>query len=102
MPATASAARSRGALAHARHQEAEVLGIGFFGPALPGDAAAAEHDDSVGEREDLVEFNRNQEHRLAGVTLGDNPLVDEFDRADVDAPGWLPDEQDFGIAFDLA
>ena len=86
----------------ARHQEAEVLGVGLFRPALAGDAAAAEHDDAVGEREDLVEFDRDQEHRLAGVALRDDPLVDEFDRADVDAAGRLPDEQDLGIAFDLA
>ena len=64
--------------------------------------AAAKHDDAVREREDLVELDRDQQHRLAGVALGDDSFVDEFDRPDVDAPGRLPDEQDFGIAFDLA
>ena len=72
------------------------------GASLAGDAAAAQHDDAIGKREDLVEFDRDQEHRLAGVALGDDALVDEFDRADVDAARRLPDEQDFRIALDLA
>ena len=39
---------------------------------------------------------------LPSVALGDDALVDEFDRADVDAAGRLPDQQDLGIALDLA
>ena len=86
----------------ARHQQAEVLRVGLLGPSLAGDAAAAQHDDAVGEREDLVEFDRDQQHRLAGVALGDDALVDEFDRADVDAARRLADQQDLRIALDLA
>ena len=63
---------------------------------------AHEHDDAVGKGEDLVELDRNQQQRLAGVALGDDALVDEFDRADVDAAGRLPDQEDLGIALDLA
>ena len=62
----------------------------------------AQYDDAVGEGEDFVELDRNEKQRLAGVALGDDALVDEFDRADVDAAGRLPDQQDFGIALDFA
>ena len=54
------------------------------------------------EREDLVEFDRHQQHRLARVAQGDDALVDELDRADVDAARRLADQNDRGIALDLA
>ena len=57
------------------------------------------HDeDPVREPQDLVEFDGDDEHRLAGVALElDDALVDEFDRADVDAAGRLADESTDGL-----
>src|SRR5271168_466278 len=90
------------ALADAGHQQAEVLGVGRLGAPLSGDAASAEHEDSVGQRENLVEFDGNQQHRLARVAQRDDAFVDEFDRADIDAARRLSHQDDGGIAVDLA
>ena len=57
--------------------------------------AAVDDPDPVGQLEDLVELGRHEQHGRARVALGDDLLVDELDRADVDAAGRLVgDEQD--------
>src|SRR5208282_5921419 len=101
-PGEASKANSCGALADARHQEAEVLGVGLLGLPLAGDAPAAQHDDAVGQREDLVELDGDEQNRLACVALADDAFVDELDRTDVDSPRRLADQHDLWIALDLA
>ena len=93
---------ARRPLRDARHQQAEVLRVGLLGPPLAGDAAGAQHDDPIGERENLVELDRNQEHRLAGVALGDDAAVDEFDRADIDAARRLANQHDARLMIDFA
>ena len=60
---------------------------------LAGDAAAAHHQDAVGQRQDLVELGRDQQHRPARVAQRDDAAVDELDGADVDAAGRLADQQ---------
>ena len=52
--------------------------------------------------QDLVELDRDQQDRLAGVAQRDEPAVDELDGADIDAARRLADEQQLGIALDLA
>src|SRR5271165_4186693 len=98
----ASGANSYGALVEARHQEAEVLSVDLLGLSLARDAPAAKHDDAVGQGEYLVELDGHQQQRLARVALGDDALVDEFDRADVDAARRLADQKDLRVALDLA
>ena len=63
------------------------------GRALAGDAAVEHHEDAVGERHDLVELDRDEQDRVAGVAQRDEPAVDELDRADVDAARRLADQQ---------
>ena len=47
--------------------------------------ALVDDEDPVGEREDLVELERDEQDRPALVALLDEPPVDELDRADVEA-----------------
>ena len=68
---------------------------------LGHDAPFVEHEDSVGEREDLLELERDEQYRLAGVPLLDEAAVHELDRADVKAAGGLCRDQDARIARDL-
>ena len=107
MSATPSVMREMRGFHHAAssiagHQQAELALVRRVGPALAGDAAAAHHQDAVGQREDLVELDRDQQDRLAGVAQRDEAAVDELDRADVDAARRLADEQHLRVALDLA
>ena len=56
------------------------------------------HHDPVGERDDLVELGRDDQHGHAAVAGGDDPLVDELDRADVDAAGRLGGDEQAQVA----
>ena len=71
-------------------------------PALAGDPAAAHDEDAVREGEDLLELDRDDQDRDAGVAQRDEPAVDELDRADVDAARRLADDQHLRAALDLA
>ena len=55
----------------------------------PDDPAAVHHDDPIGQGGHLVELGGDDQHRGAGIALGDDALVDELDRSDVDAAGRL-------------
>src|SRR3954447_25788632 len=85
----------------ARHRDAELLLRGI-GRELAGDAALVDHDDPVGERANLLGLERHQQDAAAGVALGDEPAMDELDRADVEAAGRLRRHPDAGGVRDLA
>ena len=52
--------------------------------------------------EDLVELERDEQHRPALVALLDQPAVDELDRADVEPARRLGGDQHAWVAVDLA
>ena len=67
------------------------------------DQAAGVHDgDPVGQVEDLVQLEGDQQDGLAAVTLLDKLLVDELDRSDVQSPGRLYGDQQIRVGLDLA
>src|SRR5215831_19743038 len=72
--------------AAAGHQQAEFL-LRDGGWAERDDPALVHDGDPVGQGVDLVELGRDQQHGRALVSLGDQALVHELDRADVEAPG---------------
>ena len=68
----------------------------------PDEPAAVEHTDPVGERQDLVEFGRDEQDRGSPVAEFDDLLVDELDRPDVEAAGRLGDDEHLDVAGQLA
>ena len=85
----------------AGHREPELF-LGRRRRELADDAALVDDEDAVGEREDLLELERDEEHRAAGVALLDEAAVDELDRADVETARRLRGDQHLRIAVDLA
>ena len=61
---------------------------------LADDAAGEHHQDAVGERQDLVELDRDHQHGAARVAALHQLAMDELDGADVDAARRLADQQD--------
>ncbi len=87
--------------AAAGHRDAELL-LGRGRRELADDLALVHDEDPVGEREDLLELERDEQDRAALVALLDQPAVDELDRADVEAARRLGGDQDLRVAVDLA
>ena len=72
-------------------------------PACSPTISSLVHDeDAVGEREHLVELERDEQDRAALVALGDEPPVHVLDRADVEAARRLRRDQHVRVARDLA
>src|SRR4051794_1428591 len=69
---------------------------------LTDDPALEDHEDAVGERAHLFGLERDEQDPAALVALGDQPLVHELDRADVQAARRLMGEQQLRIGLDLA
>src|SRR5262249_38749014 len=101
-PQVRSRDRSRGRLALAAgHREAELF-LGRGRRELADDPARVDHEDAVGEREDLLELERDEEHGTTGVALLDEPAVNELDRADIEAARRLCGDEHPRLAVDLA
>src|SRR5688572_24026477 len=83
---------SRGILCHPRHQKPNLPLVRVLALQLARDPAVEHDQDAVGEGEDLVELDRDEEDGLARIAHGDEAPVDELDGADVDAAGGLADE----------
>ena len=66
------------------------------------DLALVDDEDPVGERQDLVELEGDEQDGAALVPLLDEAAVDELDRADVEAAGRLRRDEDARVARDLA
>src|SRR4029450_12861914 len=90
----------RGA-AHGGHQEAERMVVGGGAGHVRDDAAVVHDEDPVGQGKDLVELDRDDEQRLAGVAQRHQAPVDELDRADVDPAGGLADPQHVRLRIEL-
>src|SRR5918997_5800626 len=56
---------------------------------IADDAAFTKHQNAVAEVHHFVEIEGNEEDTAALVTLGDELLLDELDRSNVEAPGRL-------------
>ena len=69
---------------------------------LAGDLALVDDEDPVGEREDLLELERDEQDRAALVALGDEAAVEELDRPHVEAARRLGRDQHLRVARDLA
>src|SRR2546430_5734466 len=81
--------------APARHHEADFLDVGACRFDFTGNLSVIEHEKTVGEGGNLLEFRRNQEHGTSGIPKGDKFSMNEFDGTDVDATRRLRDEQQF-------
>src|SRR5215208_1942093 len=76
-----------------RHRAAEEIA---------DDAAVTEHQNAVAEVHHLVEIEGDEEDAATLVTLGDELLVDELDRSDVEAAGRLDGKEGVWLAMQLA
>ena len=64
--------------------------------------AVKHHGNPVRERQDFVKFHADQQDRFARVTQGDNLLVDEFNRANINSARRLADQQNIGVVLNIA
>ena len=86
----------------AGHEQAELV-AGGVGPVEHADErAAVDHADPIGQGEHLVELGGHEQHGGAPVAHLDDAAVDELDRADVESPGRLGDDQQLHVAGQLA
>ena len=79
----------------AEHLEPDLL-LGDLAGVLADDLALVQDEDPVGEREDLVELERDEQDRPALVALRDDPPVQVLDRADVEPARGLRGDSTFG------
>ena len=84
------------------HQQADLLLL--RGPCVEDrDEPAAVHDaDAVRQLEDLVKLGRDEQDGRARVPLGDDLVVDELDRADVEPACRLVGDEQRQVALELA
>ena len=87
---------------HARHHQPERPLRGGRARHVSDDPPVVHHENSIRQGEDLVQLDRDQQERFAGVAQRHQAPVDELDRADVDSTGGLPDQEEIGIAVELA
>ena len=79
------------------HHQAERALVGARRRQLAHDAAAEHHQDAVGQRQDLVELDRDHQDRAARVAALQQLAMDELDGADIDAARRLADQQHLGL-----
>src|SRR6478736_6247032 len=93
---------SRGdpAAARAGHRDTELF-LARGRRELSDDLALVNDEDPVGQREHLLELERDEEDRSSLVAFLDQAAVDEFDRADVEPSRRLSGDQDLRVAVDL-
>ena len=72
------------------------------GRQLGHDPALVDHEHAVGERADLLQLERDEQHAAAGVALLEQPPVDELDRADVEPARRLRGDRDLRLLGELA
>src|SRR5207253_1535127 len=100
-PARSARSRNRLAARTAGHGDPQLL-FGHARRVLADDAALVDDEDPVGEREDLVELERDEQDGLALVALLDEAAVHVLDRADVETARRLRGDQHVRGARDLA
>ena len=94
-PRVAQAARSFCAPPVIASPSSSSLAVGGNSPTI---AALEEDEDAIGEREDLLELERDEQDAATLVALLDETAMDEFDRPDVEAPRRLGRDQDPRVA----
>src|SRR5207249_5008823 len=82
------------------HRDAEIL-FRDFRVVFADDSAFVDHEDAIGERADLVQLERHEQHGLALVAYLPQPSVDVLDRADVAPTGRLGGHEDVRSAGDV-
>ena len=87
--------------AAAEHLEADLL-FGRGARVLADDPALVDDEDPVGERQDLVQLERDEQDRATLVALLDEPPVEVLDRAHVEAARRLRRHEHARVARDLA
>jgi len=85
----------------AGHRDPQLL-IRHVWPVLANDSPLVDDEDAVGERENLVELQRDQEDSPPLIALLDEALVDELDGAYVEPPGRLCGDEHPRVAAHLA
>ena len=88
-------------LPRAGHRDAQLV-LGDARSELAHDLALVDHEDPVGEREDLLQLERDEQYRTPLVALLDEAAMDELDRTDVEAARRLGRDQHLRVAIDLA
>jgi len=69
---------------------------------LADDSAFVKDEDAIGERQNLLQLERDEQDGFTFVSLLDEALVDEFDRTDVEPARRLSGDQQARVAVDLA
>src|SRR4029077_16127528 len=87
--------------ARARHLDAQLV-LADVRTVLRDDLAFVEDQGPVGQRNDLVQLERDEQLPRAVVPRLDEPPVDELDRTNVEPARRLSGDQDAGLATDLA
>ena len=85
-----------------RFAQAELFHGHILGVKLADDFALVHDENAVGDVHDLVELQRHEQNALASVALGDELLVDVFDRAHVEASRRLHGHKKFRVLIDFA
>src|SRR3979490_490067 len=85
----------------AGHREAALF-LGRGRRELAGDAALVDDEDAVGERQDLLELERDKEDGAACVPLLEQAAVDALDCADAEAARASRPSDRLRVAVDLA
>src|SRR5581483_2994582 len=92
---------SRGfVLPAAKHLEPDLVFRHLAG-VLGDDSALVQDEDPVGERQDLVELERDEKDRAPFVAFRDQAPMEKLDGADVEAASRLRRDQNLRVARDL-
>src|SRR5215213_9829697 len=86
----------------ASHQQTQLCSRHRTAEEIADDAALTEHQNAVAEVHHLVEIERDEEDAAALVALGDELLVDELNRSNVEATGRLHGQERVWLAMQLA
>src|SRR5438477_12846603 len=81
----------------AGHRDPQLL-LSRVRRVLADDLSLVDDEDPVGQRENLFELERDEQHTDARVALLDQPPVHELDRADVETARRLRGDQDARVA----
>ena len=73
----------------AGHVKAQFLNRGLLGIQLANDLTLIHHKDAVGQIHNLIQFQRNQKHRLTGIPLRHQTGMDAFNGAHIQTTGGL-------------
>src|SRR5205823_12326629 len=85
-----------GRLLSTEHLEPDLL-FRHLARVLADDLALVDDEDAVGERQDLLELERDEQDRAALVALRHQPAVKVLDGADVEAARGLRGDEHLGI-----